>query len=173
MPPIPPSPSSLRLLPPPTVVPPFPPASYLEGAVCSPCFAEGRNSQSPDCHSCYSPVAQCVSLWPRVDIKGDRCETDAFVCDRLCGVSTQQSKVSSESLLAWASGHFLSTLLVPRTLPGCHQADNGMAEQSCTQTGARMPRFHRCFSLHKDTFSIKWTDKWKHYSIFQKHELWN
>lgn len=50
-------------------------STYLEGEVCSRCFAEGQNSQSPDCRSCYSPGAQCVSLWPGVDIKGDRYET--------------------------------------------------------------------------------------------------
>lgn len=37
-------------------------STYLEGEVCSRCFAEEQNSQSPDCRSCYSPGAQCVSL---------------------------------------------------------------------------------------------------------------
>lgn len=126
------TPSSLlpqAALPSPSLFPSFPLTSYLEGAVCSPCFAEGRNSQSPDCHSCYSPEAQCVSLWPGVDIKGDRCETDALVWDRSCRVSPQQSSGSRESL-TWASGHFWSPLPVSRTMPDCCQADNGIAGQS-------------------------------------------
>lgn len=102
-----------RLPPPPLSGPTIATSTYLEGEVCSRCFAEGQNSQSPDCRSCYSPGAQCVSLWPGVDIKGDRCETYALVCK----VRPPQSKAGRESPGPQAHGCFLSTLLVPRATP--------------------------------------------------------
>lgn len=53
---------------------PFPPPSlvpgpYLAGGVCSQCFVEGQNSQSPDCRSCYSPGDRSEFLLPTQDIE--------------------------------------------------------------------------------------------------------
>lgn len=53
---------------------PFPPPSlvpgpYLAGGVCSQCFVEGQNSQSPDCRSCYSPGGRSEFLLPTQDIE--------------------------------------------------------------------------------------------------------
>lgn len=102
-----------RLPPPPPSGTTIATSTYLEGEVCSQCFAEGQNSQSPDCRSCYSPRAQCVSLWPGVDIKGDRCETYTLVCK----VKPQHSRAGRESPRPQAHGCFLSSLPVPRAMP--------------------------------------------------------
>lgn len=45
------------------------PMPYLAGGVCSQCFAEGQNSQSPDCRSCYSPGGQSEFLLPMEDVE--------------------------------------------------------------------------------------------------------
>lgn len=45
------------------------PGPYLAGGVCSQCFAEGQNSQSPDCRSCYSPGGQSEFLLPTEDVE--------------------------------------------------------------------------------------------------------
>lgn len=45
------------------------PEPYLAGGVCSQCFAEGQNSQSPDCRSCYSPGGQSEFLLPVEEVE--------------------------------------------------------------------------------------------------------
>lgn len=57
---------------------PFPPlclapGPYLAGGVCSQCFAEGQNSQSPDCRSCYSPGGRSEFLLPAEDVEKREC----------------------------------------------------------------------------------------------------
>lgn len=49
------------------------PVPYLAGGVCSQCFAEGQNSQSPDCRSCYSPGGQSEFLLPVEDVENREC----------------------------------------------------------------------------------------------------
>lgn len=49
------------------------PLPYLAGGVCSQCFAEGQNSQSPDCRSCYSPGGQSEFLLPAGDVEKREC----------------------------------------------------------------------------------------------------
>lgn len=56
----------------PSVIISLVPVPYLAGGVCSQCFAEGQNSQSPDCHSCYSPGGQSEFLLPMEDTEKQR-----------------------------------------------------------------------------------------------------
>lgn len=56
-------------LPPPSLAP----GPYLAGGVCSQCFAEGQNSQSPDCRSCYSPGGRSEFLLPTEGVGKREC----------------------------------------------------------------------------------------------------
>lgn len=152
-----------RMPPPPRCFPlhlwsPSPLEPYLEGAVCSPCFAEGRNSQSPDCHSCYSPEAQYVSLWPGVDIEGDRM-WDRYPClGQTLQSQPRQNKASRESLLPWVKSCFLYCACVKdhAWLSSSRWQDS----RPIKHTGwARTPTFSLRYWLSKAALSITQTKK--------------